>query len=157
MAGLFTLSPTRPIPVRFTPRAVGAAIAYVWGVTPDISPPSSVRIGDTPHGRGVFATAPIAEGETIEVCPVLAIDSADSNGVLADYVVDLGDDSEGSGLMLGYGSLYNHSEDPNAEYVWVADDAYEFVALRDIAAGEEVTITYGADWWETREQEPGPG
>ena len=123
-------------------------------MTSDISPPSSVRIGETPHGRGVIATAPIAEGETIEVCPVLQIDAVDGEGILAHYIVDLGDDSEGSALMLGYGSLYNHSATPNAEYVHEADDAYAFVALRDIAAGEEITISYGDEWWETRAEEP---
>jgi len=123
-------------------------------VAGDITPPSSIRIGETPHGRGVIATAPIAKGETIEVVPVLAIDAADGTGVLADYVVDLGDDSDGSALMLGYGSLYNHSEDPNAEYVHQADDEYAFVALHDISAGEEITISYSEEWWETRGLDP---
>ena len=120
----------------------------------EINPPSAVRVGKTAHGRGVIATARIAQGETIEVCPVLTLEAGDANGILADYVVDLGDESEGSALMLGYGSLYNHSEDPNAEYVYVADDTYEFVALRDIAADEEVTISYSDEWWETRERKP---
>ena len=56
--------------------------------------------------------------------------------------------------MLGYGSLYNHSEDPNAEYIHQFDDAYAFAALRDIADGEEITISYSDAWWETRELEP---
>ena len=120
----------------------------------DITPPSSIRVGETPLGRGVIATAPIAKGETIEVVPVLAIDAVDSTGVLADYIVDLGDDSDGAALMLGYGSLYNHSEEPNAEYVHQADDEYAFVALHDIGAGEEITISYSDEWWETRERKP---
>lgn len=120
----------------------------------DISPPSAIRIGQTPVGRGVIATAGIAEGETIEVCPVLEVDEADANGVLLDYVVEAGDDSGGVVLMLGYGSLYNHSQDPNAEYVHEADDAYAFIALREIGAGEEITISYSKEWWETRELDP---
>ena len=127
---------------------------YAARVATEISPPSSIRIDETPLGRGVIATAPIASGETIEVCPVLALDPADAGGVLTDYVVDPGDDSEGAALMLGYGSLYNHSEDPNAEYVYVDDDTYEFLALRDIRAGEEITISYSDEWWETRERKP---
>jgi SET domain-containing protein len=123
-------------------------------VATEIDPPSSIRIGNTPVGRGVFATAAISKGETIEVCPALAVDPDDANGVLLNYVVDPGDDSDGSVLMLGYGSLYNHSEDPNAEYVYLADEAYAFEALRDIAAGEEITISYGAEWWETRDEQP---
>jgi SET domain-containing protein len=121
----------------------------------EITPPTSVRVGQTAHGRGVIATADIATGETIELCPVLELGKGDASGLLDDYVMSLGDDSDGAALVLGYGSLYNHSEEPNAEYVHEADDAYSFVALRDIAAGEEVTISYGEEWWATRDLDPG--
>ena len=123
--------------------------------TTDIDPPGSIRIGKTPEGRGVIAASDIAKGEVIEVCPIVELGEEDANGLLNDYVVDLGDGSERTALMLGYGSLYNHSDEPNAEYTWEADDAYAFTALRDIAAGEQVTITYGKEWWATRELEPG--
>lgn len=120
----------------------------------EITPPSSIRIGETRVGRGVIAVRDIAEGETIEVVPLLVVEEADSDGVLADYVVDPGDGTEGAVVMLGYGSLYNHSEDPNAEYIQHAEDAYEFAATRDIAAGEEVTVSYSERWWQTRGLEP---
>ncbi len=120
----------------------------------DINPPTSIRIGETEHGRGVIAVVDIEKGETIEVCPILEVGDEDATGVLADYIVGLGEEREGAVLMLGYGSLYNHSTTPNAEYVHEADDAYAFLALRDIAAGAEITISYGDEWWETREQKP---
>jgi uncharacterized protein len=116
----------------------------------EFDPPSSIRVGETSVGRGVFATTDIPSGETIELCPIVVLDET-VEGVLADYIVDFGDGSERAVLMLGYGSLYNHSEDPNAEYVIHTDDAYAFVATRDIAAGEQVTISYGPEWWDTRE------
>ncbi len=118
--------------------------------TTEIIPPTSIRIGETEHGRGVIAVAEISGGETIEVCPILELGEGDASGLLDDYIVSLGDDSGGSALLLGYGSLYNHSEEPNAEYVADAADAYSFVALRDIAAGEQITISYGAKWWAAR-------
>jgi SET domain-containing protein len=117
----------------------------------EITPPASVRIGDTEHGRGVIATAEIASGETIEVCPILELAEGDASGLLEDYTVALGDGSAGTALLLGYGSLYNHSDEPNAEYIATSEDAYSFVALRDIDAGEQVTISYGDEWWKTRE------
>jgi uncharacterized protein len=120
----------------------------------EIDPPSAIRVAETSVGRGVFAVRDIETGETIELCPVLELSSEDASGVLTDYVVDSGDGNDGQVLMLGYGSLYNHSDEPNAEYVHEADDAYAFVALRDIAAGEQVTISYARDWWETRGLEP---
>jgi uncharacterized protein len=117
----------------------------------EITPPDSIRIGETEHGRGVIATAEIAAGETIEVAPILELGEGDASGLLDDYTVSLGDDLPGVALLLGYGSLYNHADEPNAEYVTVADDAYAFVALRDIEAGEQVTISYGEEWWRARD------
>lgn len=121
----------------------------------EINPPASVRIAETEHGRGVIATTDIAEGETIEICPILVLGNSDATGLLNDYIVSLGDEIEGAALMLGYGSLYNHSNDPNAEYLEEAHDAYSFVALRDIAEGEEITISYGDEWWTSRGDEAG--
>ncbi len=120
----------------------------------EIRPPTSIRIGESIHGRGVFATAPIAAGETIEVCPVIELSPEGADWVLADYVVYLAD-GKGFALMLGYGSLYNHSSDPSAEYAILDANTYEFTALREIEAGEEITISYGDDWWSTRGLEPG--
>jgi uncharacterized protein len=45
-------------------------------------------------------------------------------------------------VVLGYGSLYNHSYKPNAYYRDRRNRVKEFIALRDIAAGEEITINY---------------
>jgi len=45
-------------------------------------------------------------------------------------------------LGLGYASIYNHSYEPNARYAREAPDVLVFTAVRDIAAGEEVTINY---------------
>jgi SET domain-containing protein len=118
-------------------------------VATEIDPPASIQIRESSHGRGVFATAPIAAGETIEKCPVIELSQEGADWILADYVVYLAG-GKGFALMLGYGSLYNHSTDPSAEYVILDSDAYEFTALRDIQPGEEITISYGADWWSTR-------
>jgi hypothetical protein len=117
----------------------------------EIRPPTSIRIGETDHGRGVIAIAGIASGETIEVCPILELAEGEASGLLDDYIVSLEEGRAGVALLLGYGSLYNHSDEPNAEYIVEADDAYSFVALRDIEAGEQITISYGEEWWRTRE------
>ena len=70
-------------------------------------------------GRGVFARRPIEEGEIIERVPVIVIpadqvgDDPGRNG-LAGYVFAWGRGTVA--LALGYGSLYNHSYEPNARY-----------------------------------------
>ena len=71
-------------------------------------------------GRGVFATAPIAKGEIIEVSPVILIPAEQWHHVeptvLALYIFNFGPEGEHAAIALGYGSLYNHSYTPNAEY-----------------------------------------
>ncbi len=63
-------------------------------------------------------------------------------------------------LALGYGSLYNHSYEPNARYEASRRRTKIFVALRKIATGEEITINYNGEpgdrspvWFEILEQE----
>src|SRR4051812_34789070 len=96
-------------------------------------------------GRGVFARRPIRKGEVIERVPVLILEEEDyrkgmDGTLLAGYVFAWG---EGQiALALGYGSLYNHSFKPNARYQHVPPRTKQFVALRAIRAGEEVTVNY---------------
>ena len=77
--------------------------------------------------------------------------------VLPDEEVKLGDGwtglagycfrwhGETLALALGYGSLYNHSYQPNSRYDDVAQTTKVFTALRDIAPGEEITVNYNGD------------
>ena len=96
-------------------------------------------------GRGVFARRVIRRGEVIERVPVLVLpveevkNASDWTG-LARYCFHWGKGTVA--LALGYGSLYNHSYDPNARYDDVAPQVKEFTALRDIAPGEEITVNY---------------
>ena len=52
--------------------------------------------------------------------------------------------------------LYNHSYEANCEYVQEGPRVITFVTLRDVEAGEELTIDYGEEWWSTRNLEPDP-
>lgn len=98
------------------------------------------------RGRGVFATCAIAKETIIERVPVLVLPAAEileaGNGtpMLSHYVFDWGKGTVA--LALGFGSLYNHSFNPNAFYQDCGRQTKEYVALRDIDAGEEITINY---------------
>jgi SET domain-containing protein len=97
-------------------------------------------------GRGVFARRPIGAGEVIETCPVLVLPAGsveDGSAGIDRYVFEWGGGK--LALALGYGSLYNHSYRPNARYVDLAGRTKLFTALRDIAAGEEITVNYNGE------------
>lgn len=92
-------------------------------------------------GRGVFARCDIPAGTVIETAPVLVVSEQDMETTeLAGHCFLW---SKGKvGLPLGCGALYNHSYDPNAEYLDRAPQTKIYRALRDIVTGEEITINY---------------
>ena len=109
---------------------------------------SHIGVGQFPgKGRGVVAERPFRAGETIERPPVIALPAGDTARIratrLAGYYYEWGPDCKQAAIALGYGSLYNHSYEPNARFVFhEPEECLEFIALRDIAAGEEITINY---------------
>ena len=108
-------------------------------------------VREGPRGRGVFATRTFAEGEVVEVCPTVEI--SEGGGDLADYLFESTNDGMFL-VVLGFGMLYNHSAEPNLDYYQEHASALEFVALRRIERGEELTISYGDEWWSARGETP---
>ena len=98
-------------------------------------------------GRGVFCNDEIAKGTIIEFCPVIVLSPEDrphlDKTFLYDYYFEWGHDQEGLALALGFGSLYNHDYEPNAEYETYFEEKMIIIrALKTIAAHEEITISY---------------
>lgn len=96
-------------------------------------------------GRGVFARELIKAGTLFERVPLLVIPAkevleCEHGGFLSQYVFEYGKGHVA--LALGFGSLYNHSFQPNARYDDAGKQVKEFRALRDIKPGEEITINY---------------
>jgi hypothetical protein len=96
-------------------------------------------------GRGVFARLPIAKGTVIERVPIILVPLREIFGPgprskLADYVFSWEKDTVA--IALGYGSLYNHSYRPNARFHDKGRLTQVFTAIRDIEAGEEITVNY---------------
>ena len=113
-----------------------------------------LKIKRNRHGRGVYATQRFRKGQLIERCPTVEVADSDVVGRLDDYVYDSVKDGD-SLIVLGYGMLYNHSDDPNVEYDQVAPSKITYRALRTVEPGEELTIDYGDAWWDTRGLKPG--
>lgn len=102
------------------------------------------------HGRGVFAARDIEPGEIIEICPVLVFSKEElvhiQQTFLDDYYFDWGTDGNYYALCLGYGSLYNHEYEPNAEYGMDFDAlTIDFYAIKHIPAGAEITVNYNGE------------
>lgn len=96
-------------------------------------------------GRGVYARVFIQAGTVFERAPLLVMpareaSSSDNGRVLPSYVFEYGKGK--IALALGFGSLYNHSYNPNARYDDPGNQVKEYRALRDIHPGEEITINY---------------
>lgn len=117
--------------------------------------PKKIYVDRSPiHGLGVFAKETIYEGETIEECPILTLPIYDgeSSPILIDYRFNFPSGSDGwteQVVSLGYGSLYNHSNNPNAN--WYSNNekrTFIFFATRTINEGEEIFTYYGDEgYW----------
>lgn len=105
-------------------------------------------------GRGLIATRDVSAGAEIVTCPVIVYDWTDAGRIektrLGDYNFRFGDHAQRSCIVLGVISLCNHSEAPNAELACnEEEETMTLVALRDIAAGEEICIRYRRPLWFT--------
>lgn len=113
---------------------------------------NKIYVGAGPYGYGVFTNQPIQKGELIEEC-VIASDIIPppqlTNGkVFGNYTfsgVELPNGLKNSRVVLGFGSIYNHSDNPNIEFY--QNKQYEriltIIAYRNINPGEELKFNYG--------------
>lgn len=105
-------------------------------------------------GRGVIAGRFFAQGTTIEQAPAIEFPAAeratiDGTALFSHYFVNPAQYSKGENIdgyiALGLSSLCNHAEKPGARVTWRRDSLglwADLVALRDLAAGQEVTVYY---------------
>lgn len=119
----------------------------------EILPPKKIKVVKIEgKGRGVVATQNIKAGETIEVCPIILIsqkeaDFVKQSDVLQFYCLEKTVHNKFC-FMLGYGSIYNHSENPNADVDYneeKLENCLTFIAIRNIKTGEEIVYDYEFD------------
>lgn len=103
-------------------------------------------------GRGVFATRRYRAGEIIESVPALVVPKAEVDALAATFLghyLFTTDNKKNLVIGLGVTSMLNHDDDANAEF-FVTIDTITIKAKRAIAAGSEITISYG---WRAKEWE----
>jgi len=103
-------------------------------------------------GYLVLAKTQYAKGEIVEIAPIIFVGlEAKAVPRLKDYIFEIDKNKMQYGIVLGYGSLYGHSPQPNITFAYNKDNRQMyFIAARTIKAGEQLTIDYGKDYWEER-------
>lgn len=104
---------------------------------------------DEPVGYGVFTKDGIKAESFVEIAPV--VDFSPECGVdenLMRYLVGW----EGRlAVPLGWTMIYNHSDANNCAFSMnYFDKLMAIMAVRDIEAGEQLTVNYGPDWFSSR-------
>lgn len=110
-----------------------------------MSNPNLVVIPSDIAGRGIITTESIHKGEIIEICPVIIIPEKEVSLIhqthLHDYYFSWQNNE--CAICLGYGSIYNHARQPNADYKMdYKNQTIDFFCIKDIPAGEEITVSY---------------
>lgn len=111
-------------------------------------------------GRGVFALKDFKEGDIIENAPVLIFTPKERKHLektLLNYYIYPWRSTRGASLALGFGSIFNHSFSPNAD--WKQNFKTQnmvYRAIKNIKKGDEITVNYNGepddktpiDWFE---------
>ena len=112
--------------------------------------PSKIYVDNSPiHGLGVFAKEQILVDEIFEICPVIdmGMKFGESSHILIDYRFNWpqgGSEWTKQVVTAGFGMLYNHSNNANANWRSNFDtNSFEFFATKDINPGDEIFVWYG--------------
>lgn len=87
----------------------------------------------------------------IELSPVIVMNAKDrallDQTLLHDYIFVWGSKSDQCCMALGFIPMYNHSYESNCEYFMdFTEETIMVKTVRNIEAGEELTINYNGDW-----------
>ena len=115
-------------------------------------------------GIGVFTTKDINNGDIIERVRTVELtnraryqhDDTIINYMLTDYCSCRECMVHGPRvkIMTGFGSFYNHQDGSTQNCEWIISTPYNFldiVAIKDIKAGQELFLNYGANYFKKRE------
>jgi len=96
--------------------------------------------------RCVFADKEYKKDDVIEVCHYIVIPQKEieilKKTKINDYWFWKNWDKDDALILLGNGSLYNHSSNPNMLPISDQDGNLWFVACKDIEIGEELVFDY---------------
>lgn len=121
-------------------------------------------------GWGVFTTEDIPENTMIEISPVILFPTdllsmgiycaradgyKDKDLQLDQYVITwirpFDSEYSKSALMTGLCPMYNHSDNNNSRFTTdYTDRSMGVITIRPVSKGEQITVSYGAHWFEMK-------
>ena len=106
----------------------------------------------TTHEAAVSARKYIASGKTIKhltgtLVPLTAEEERDLDLTRRDFSIVMSSRKKTPSLFLGPARFANHDCNANAKLVMTGPEGMEVVATRDIEVGEEITVTYGDNYF----------
>lgn len=110
---------------------------------------NKIIVGKSPvHGKGIFATQQLGIQDVVEECNMIILPKSDEEYIqcteLNNYYFEWGDNK--IAIALGNGSLYNHSPNPNAQFVRDMKRGLLVVStIKPITKGEEIFVNYLTD------------
>lgn len=125
-----------------------------------------LSIKDSPVGSfGVFTSEDLQELICIEIAKAIifprdiyhqALYLTIANGVkpenliLDQYTIGWGENQVC--VPLGNIGMYNHSDNPNCEFIKLEDkNCVGMVTIKKVKAGEELTVSYGHTWFKNKD------
>ncbi len=100
-------------------------------------------------GLGVFATKDFEVGEIIESCPVLQLTPTErkhAEKTILNHYIYPWRSTRSASVVFGYGSLINHSYEPNADWKQNFKTlSMVYRAIKPIRKGEEILVNYNGE------------
>lgn len=127
--------------------------------------PTKIKIDySSIQGIGVFATQDIPKGELIERCPMVKLEWRSK--YLHDPTIwkycysqpkcqcsDCKNHGHYFWMVLGYGMIYNHQDEPNTIWKFKYKEAYaDVISTKDIPAKEEIFVSYGSSYFKNKKK-----
>lgn len=100
-------------------------------------------------GKGVFAMKSFKAGDLIEKAPVLKLTPTERKHAekteMLRYLYPWRS-TRSAAVVWGYGSIYNHSYEPNADWKQnFRDNTMVYKAIKPIKKGEEILVNYNGE------------
>lgn len=102
-------------------------------------------------GRGVFCNQDLAPGDLIEVSPLILLPPTEAavieKTVLGHYGFYFNREENSFAIAMGFGSMYNYAQFPNAMYELDREQqTITYAAYSAIPAHTEITINYSGEY-----------